>query len=74
MHDESQVAANQLALGPVVLTTVFAWNLLLTKQLESLPGKIRRDLAPTVVNGWKFWVPMSGINFALVPLQYQVCG
>lgn len=65
------MAANQLALGPVVLTSVFAWNLALTRQLSALPGKIQRDLPPTIVNGWKFWVPASGINFALVPLQFQ---
>ena len=65
------MAANQLALGPVVLTSVFAWNLALTRQLSALPGKIQRDLPPTIVNGWKFWVPASGINFALMPLQYQ---
>ena len=66
------MTANQLALGPVVLAAVFTWNLALTRQLSALPGKIQRDLPPTIVNGWKFWVPMSCINFALVPLQLQV--
>ena len=59
-------------LGPVILTCVFAWNLAFTRQLSALPGKIRRDLVPTITTGWKFWVPASGINFALVPLQFQV--
>ena len=30
------------------------------------------DLATTAVNGWKFWVPASAVNFYAVPLQYQV--
>ena len=48
---EPQVALNQLALAPVVLTTVFAWNLLLTQKADEIPCKIRRDLVPTMING-----------------------
>ena len=68
-----QVVLNQIALGPCVLASVFAWNLALTGHPRAIPGKIRRDLPPTIVNGWKFWVPASVINFRVVPLQYQVC-
>ena len=45
------MALNQLALAPVVLTTVFAWNLLLTRQADVIPSKIKRDLVPTMING-----------------------
>jgi protein Mpv17 len=55
-----------------VLASVFAWNLALTGHPRAIPGKIRRDLPPTIVNGWKFWVPASVINFRVVPLEYQV--
>lgn len=48
---DPQVALNQLALAPVVLAAVFAWNLGLTNQLAALPGKIRRDLVPSMING-----------------------
>lgn len=68
----SKVALNQLALGPVVLAASFAWNMVLTKQADKYFSKLRNDGPPSMVNGWKFWVPASGINFWLVPLRYQV--
>ncbi len=55
-----------------MLSSVFAWNLLLTGHPKAIPGKIQRDLPPTIVNGWKFWIPVSAANFRVVPLQQQV--
>ena len=46
-----QVVLNQVALAPVVLLTVFAWNLALSGAPGQLPEKIRRDLLPSLVNG-----------------------
>ncbi len=46
-----QVAANQLILAPITLSTVFAWNLALTGQGHALGDKIRNDLWPTMQNG-----------------------
>ena len=66
------MAANQLVLGPVVVTSVFAWNLALTGKLRELPDKWRRDALRTLQKGWAFWVPAASVNFALVPLQFQV--
>ena len=34
-----------------ILSTVLLWNFALTSQLEKLPSKMRRDFAPTLVNG-----------------------
>jgi hypothetical protein len=45
------VLLNQVALAPVVLAVVFAWNLSLTGEGQQIPGKIRRDLVPSMVNG-----------------------
>ena len=73
-------AAQSYAHGSANLSTcccsVFAWNLLLTGHPKAIPGKIRRDLPPTIVNGWKFWIPVSAANFRVIPLQQQVklCG
>jgi protein Mpv17 len=67
-----QVALNQLMLGPVVVTAVFAWNLGWSRRLAEFPAKWRRDTLPTLRKGWAFWVPASSINFAFVPLQFQV--
>lgn len=46
-----QVALNQLVLGPLVLSVVFTWNLLLQKKGSELQGKLKRDLVPTMING-----------------------
>lgn len=68
----SKVALNQLALGPVVLAASFAWNLALTGQAQRIVQKIKSDGPKSMVNGWKFWVPASSLNFWIVPLRYQV--
>jgi protein Mpv17 len=67
-----KVTLNQIVLGPIVLTTAFAWNLWLQGLARSLSGKLERDLVPTLITGWKFWVPAACINFFAVPLQFQV--
>jgi len=69
----SKVTLNQVALAPVVLAAVFTWNLALTGAgPDRTVAKIRNDLWPTMVNGWKFWVPAASVNFYAVPLQSQV--
>lgn len=68
----SKVTLNQVVLGPVVLTTAFAWNLWLRGLSHELPDKLHKDLVPTMLNGWKFWVPAACVNFYFVPLQFQV--
>ncbi|KAK9842253.1 hypothetical protein WJX81_002847 [Elliptochloris bilobata] len=70
-HFLSKVFLNQTALAPVVLAVVFSWNLVLTGQASKITGKIRHDLVPTMINGWKFWVPASSLNFCAVPLRHQ---
>ena len=68
----TKVTLNQIVLGPIVLTTAFAWNLGLQQKLYEFKGKMQRDLVPTMINGWKFWVPAACVNFYAVPLQFQV--
>ena len=71
-HFLAKVGLNQVVLGPVVISSLFAWDLILQGRRAEVPGKVRADLATTAVNGWKFWVPASAVNFYAVPLQYQV--
>ena len=71
-HFLAKVGLNQVVLGPVVISSLFAWDLVLQGRQGEVPGKVRSDLAGTAVNGWKFWVPASAVNFYAVPLQYQV--
>lgn len=47
----AQVALNQVALGPVVLSASFAWNLALTGQARKIGSKIRCDGPATLANG-----------------------
>lgn len=68
----SKVTLNQLCLAPLTITVAFAWNLALQQKLGQLQGKLQQDFVPTIINGWKFWVPAATINFVAVPLQYQV--
>jgi len=68
----TKVALNQVALGPVVSITVFSWTLALQNKIDAIPDKMRNDLLPTIVSGWKFWVPAACVNFYYIPLQYQV--
>ncbi|KAL4420179.1 hypothetical protein ABPG77_008315 [Micractinium sp. CCAP 211/92] len=68
----AKVSLNQLALAPVTITVVFAWNMALTGQLHKLRAKYESDFFPTMRNGWKFWIPAASINFFFMPLQFQV--
>ena len=63
---------NQIILGPIVLVAVFTWNYAWQGKIIEAPGKIYRDGLRTQIVGWKFWVPASAINFALVPLRLRV--
>lgn len=67
-----KVGLNQVVLGPAVIAAVFAWNHLWLNQLSELPDKYRRLMLPTLVAGWKFWVPAAALNFGVVPLQARV--
>eukprot|EP00897_Mesotaenium_endlicherianum_P006377 jgi/Mesen1/5768/ME000292S04835 len=67
-----KVVANQVMLGPCVLLVVFAWNFLWMGKIKELPGKYKRDLGPSLIDGWKFWIPASVINFTAVPLPARV--
>ena len=58
-----KVTLNQVVLGPVVCSLVFAWTLALQRKHAEIRGKIERDLYPTMRRGWKFWVPASSVNF-----------
>lgn len=71
-HFLTKVTLNQLLLAPVVLGVVFSWNLVLQGQAGDIVPKIKRDLVPSMINGWKFWVPAASINFWLIPLPQQV--
>jgi protein Mpv17 len=68
----SKVALNQLVLAPVVIAGVFAWSLGFQGQLSAWPDKVNRDFIPTILTGWRFWIPAASVNFVLVPLQHQV--
>ncbi|CAO2813256.1 unnamed protein product [Amaranthus hypochondriacus] len=67
-----KVVLNQIILGPAVIAVVFAWNSLWQRKLDELPSKYQRDAFPTLLIGFRFWIPYSAINFGVIPLHARV--
>lgn len=67
-----KVLLNQVVLGPSVIAVVFAWNNLWQGKLSQLPEKYQRDALPTLLYGFRFWIPVSILNFWAVPIQARV--
>ncbi|XP_050382010.1 uncharacterized protein LOC126798955 [Argentina anserina] len=67
-----KVFLNQVVLGPSVIAVVFAWNNIWQGKVSQLPEKYRRDALPTLLYGLRFWIPVSLLNFWVVPLQARV--
>ncbi|KAJ8749279.1 hypothetical protein K2173_018759 [Erythroxylum novogranatense] len=67
-----KVLLNQIVLGPSVIAIVFAWNNLWQGKLSQLPQKYRKDALPTLLYGFRFWIPVSVLNFWVIPLQARV--
>lgn len=67
-----KVFLNQAVLGPVVVSTFFAWSMTLQGQMTQYLPKLERDMYPTLKRGWVFWVPAASVNFAVVPVRFQV--
>ncbi|XP_078439079.1 peroxisomal membrane 22 kDa (Mpv17/PMP22) family protein [Wolffia australiana] len=68
----AKVILNQVVLGPCVIAVIFAWNNLWLGQISQLPKKYRNDALPTLLYGFRFWVPVSVLNFWVIPLQARV--
>ncbi|GAV61054.1 Mpv17_PMP22 domain-containing protein/PORR domain-containing protein/zf-RING_2 domain-containing protein [Cephalotus follicularis] len=67
-----KVLLNQIILGPAVIAVVFAWNNLWQGKLSQLPSKYQNDAFPTLLCGLRFWIPVSALNFWIVPLHARV--
>ncbi|KAG2600459.1 protein Mpv17-like [Panicum virgatum] len=68
----AKVILNQIVLGPCVIAVVFAWNNLWLGKLSELPSKYQNDALPTLLYGFKFWIPVSIVNFGMIPLPARV--
>ncbi|KAH7651440.1 Mpv17/PMP22 protein [Dioscorea alata] len=67
-----KVLLNQIILGPSVIAVIFAWNNLWLGKLSDLPNKYQKDALPTLLYGFRFWIPVTILNFGLVPLSARV--
>lgn len=67
-----KVLLNQIVLGPTVIAVIFAWNNLWQGKLSELPNKYQKDALPTLLFGFRFWIPVSILNFWAIPLQARV--
>ncbi|XP_073058354.1 protein sym-1 [Primulina eburnea] len=68
----TKVLLNQVVLGPSVIAVIFAWSKLWEGKLAELPNKYEKDALPTLFTGFRFWIPVSILNFGIVPLQARV--
>ncbi|XP_007019308.2 PREDICTED: protein Mpv17 isoform X3 [Theobroma cacao] len=71
-HQTAQNLMLKIVLGPCVIAVVFAWNNLWLGKLSQLPNKYQKDALPTLFYGFRFWIPVSVLNFWVVPLQARV--
>lgn len=67
-----KVLLNQIVLGPCVIGVVFAWNSIWQGKISQLPNMYQKDALPTLLYGFKFWIPVSILNFWAVPLPARV--
>ncbi|RCV27206.1 hypothetical protein SEVIR_5G309000v4 [Setaria viridis] len=68
----TKVILNQILLGPCVIAIVFAWNNLWSGKLSELPSKYQNDALPALLYGFRFWIPVSVVNFGMIPLPARV--
>ncbi|KAJ8616539.1 hypothetical protein MRB53_035911 [Persea americana] len=61
-----KVLLNQIVLGPCVIAVAFAWNNLWQGKLSQLPAMYQKDALPTLLYGFRFWIPISVLNFWFV--------
>lgn len=67
-----KLTLNQIILGPIIISTLFAWNLWCQGRSEEIAGKLKADFVKTLLGGWIFWVPAAAVNFYLVPVHLRV--
>ena len=66
----AKVAADQVAWAPVLVTTLFAWDLAWNGDNVvggGLQTKLRADLIDTLKVNWSFWPVFHVLNFRFVP-------
>ncbi|KAG8364746.1 hypothetical protein BUALT_Bualt18G0030700 [Buddleja alternifolia] len=68
-----KVLLNQIVLGPTVIAVIFAWNNLWQGKLCELPNKYKKDALPTLLTGFRFWIPVSILNFGRVMVVVESC-
>eukprot|EP00240_Pyramimonas_obovata_P012788 CAMPEP_0118923856 /NCGR_PEP_ID=MMETSP1169-20130426/2237_1 /TAXON_ID=36882 /ORGANISM="Pyramimonas obovata, Strain CCMP722" /LENGTH=252 /DNA_ID=CAMNT_0006864911 /DNA_START=46 /DNA_END=804 /DNA_ORIENTATION=+ len=63
-----KTAADQLLWAPILITTLFAWDLCWSEEqsLNQLPQKFRQDLLATLLVNWTFWPAFHLVNFRFV--------
>ncbi|WOL20523.1 hypothetical protein Cni_G29328 [Canna indica] len=72
LNMSTKVLLNQIILGPCVIAVIFAWNNLWLGKLAELPSKYQKDALPTLLYGFRFWIPVTIVNFTAIPLSARV--
>lgn len=73
-----KTGADQVLWAPVLITTLFAWDLAWSSSathhdnkwgvagVAQLPSKLKQDLLPTLLVNWTFWPLFHVLNFRFV--------
>lgn len=67
----AKTLANQFVFAPVNISLAFLWELGLTGKMHRTKDKFRTDLGPMLIGGSAFWIPLTLVGFATVPVGMQ---
>lgn len=78
ISDENKVVFKKLAVdigfgGPMFNSIFFvSMGLLESRSVEDITNRVRTRVIPTIMTGWKLWIPVMFCNFKYVPLDYRM--
>lgn len=68
-----KTALSSVALAPAALAFLYAWNLVGPEAKDTVfSAKVKHDLTPSTMDGWRLWLPAVALNFLAVPASAQV--
>mmetsp|Transcript_2627 Transcript_2627/g.3977 ORF Transcript_2627/g.3977 Transcript_2627/m.3977 type:complete len:191 (+) Transcript_2627:3-575(+) len=66
-----RVLVDQFGFAPIFLPC-FMGGLFLLEGRPNIPQQVREMAPDAIVANWALWIPAMTVNFAIVPLKYQV--
>ena len=66
-----RVIVDQFGFAPIFLPTFMTWLWVLEGR-DNIQEQLIQTVPEMIVAGWTLWIPAMTINFAVVPIKYQV--